>query len=172
MTVVGHYRGSGSSPVVPRNWTFWKKKLEASNNHRILQQLDFHVQHFVQTTNTQDLNPRPLADNTHVSVLAHEMMHIEPNENPTRTLTWKVLVFLSHIKCRSNDDRFPLPLRETWFYSGLGVPIPTLVGPHQECDYRVFRFDSYGDHVQTCQTQSETLPSHDWVVNKLGALLS
>ena len=56
----------------------------------------------------------------------------EPDENPTRTLTWKSLDFLNHIKCRTNDDRFPLPLWETWFCSSLGVPIPALIGPAQQ----------------------------------------
>jgi hypothetical protein len=60
-----------------------------------------------------------------VSILPHEMTVIEPGENPnpTRTLTWKSLDFLRHIKCRTNDDRFPLPLWETWFWSSLGVPL-------------------------------------------------
>ena len=31
--------------------------------------------------------------------------------------------------------------------------------------------DTYGDHLQTCQTQSTTLQIHDWVVYKLGTLL-
>jgi hypothetical protein len=65
----------------------------------------------------QDLDPRPCTDNDPVSILPHEMTVIEPGENPnpTRTLTWKSLDFLRHIKCRTNDDRFPLPLWEAWF---------------------------------------------------------
>jgi hypothetical protein len=43
-------------------------------------------------------------------MVRNEMVDIEPGENPTRTLTWKSVVFLSHIKSRTNDDRFPLPL--------------------------------------------------------------
>jgi hypothetical protein len=66
----------------------------------------------------------------------HRMMVvIEPGENPTRTLTWKSLVFLSHIKRRTNDDRFPLPLWETWFCSSLGVLIPVLIGPAQHAKF-------------------------------------
>ena len=57
------------------------------------------------------------------------MMVIEPSEHPTRTLTWKPIVFLSHIKRRTNDDCFPLTLWETWFCSNLGVPIPGLRKP-------------------------------------------
>ncbi len=45
-----------------------------------------------------------------MSVLPHEMMTIEPGENPTCTLTWKSLAYLIHIKSRTNDDLFPLPL--------------------------------------------------------------
>ena len=32
-------------------------------------------------------------------------------------------------------------------------------------------YDKFGDNLQTCQTQSAELPSHDWVVHKLGTLL-
>ena len=38
------------------------------------------------------------------------MEAIDPGENPTRTLTWKSLDSLIHIKCRTNDDHFLLPL--------------------------------------------------------------
>ena len=64
----------------------------------------------MKATSVQDLDPRPCADNAHESVLPHEMAAIEPGENPTRTLTWKSLAFLSHIKRRANDDHCPLPL--------------------------------------------------------------
>ena len=83
----------------------------------MIQQLAFHTQQTVQVTSAQDLDPRPCVENAHASVLPHEMMTIEPGKNPTRTLTWKPLAYLS-IKCRTNDDRFPLPLWETWFCSG------------------------------------------------------
>ena len=90
--------------------------------HSIIEQLAFHAQPSVQDTSAQDLNPRPCADNAHKSVLVHEMMVIEPGENATRTLIWKQLKpmdFLSHIKCRTNDDRLPLPLWENWFCSSV-----------------------------------------------------
>jgi hypothetical protein len=70
--------------------------------------------------------------------------------------------FLNHIKSRTNDDRFPLPLWETWFCSSLGVPIPALIEPPQHCVYNVFHYDSYGDHLETCQTKSVDLQVHDW----------
>jgi hypothetical protein len=76
----------------------------------MLQQLTFHVQKTTPGTCIQDLDPRPDTDNVHVSVFSFEMTGIEPGENPTRTLTWKSLGFLSHIKRRINDDRFPLSL--------------------------------------------------------------
>ena len=119
---------------------FWKITIEKSNNHRMLEQLVFRAQHSVQATRAQELHPRPCVDNDHPSVLDHEMMVIEPDENPTRTLTWKSMDFLSHIKRRTNDDRFPQPLWETWFCSGLGVPISVLVGPPQPCSCRVFHY--------------------------------
>ena len=61
--------------------------------------------------------------------------------------------YLSHIMRRSHDDRFPIPLWETWFCSSLGVPILALVGHPQRCSCRHFRFDPYGRsvHLQTCQ---------------------
>ena len=78
------------------------------------------------------------------------MMAIEPSEKPTRMLTWKPTTFHSHIMPRSHDDRFPMPLWETWFCSSLGVPIRLVVlmeNPGQ-CPFRQFNFDPYGDHIQ------------------------
>ena len=72
----------------------------------MIQQLDFHKQQSIKSTSVQDLDPRSCSDNVHESVLVHEMEVIEPNENPSRTLTWKPLVYLSRIKRRTNDDRF------------------------------------------------------------------
>jgi hypothetical protein len=95
---------------------------------------------------------------------------IEPGENLTLTLIWKPLVFLRHIKRRTNDDRFPLSLCETWFYFSLGVPTPTLIGLPQQCVCNVFHYDSYGDNLQTCQTRSVVSQVHDWVVYKLVVL--
>ena len=120
----------------------------------MLQQLALHAQKTIPATSTQDLDTRPCADNAHASVLPHEMGAIEPGENPTRMLNWKSLAFLGHIKRRTNDDRFPLPLWETWFCSSLGVPILALIGPPQQCACNDFRYDLCGDHLQTCQTIS------------------
>ena len=72
----------------------------------MLQQLAFHKKQTIKATRVQDLDPRPCTDNTHESVLAHEMTVIEPSEIPSRAISRTPLVYLSHIKCRSNDDRF------------------------------------------------------------------
>jgi hypothetical protein len=119
------------------------------------------------TTIEQDLNPRPCTVNDHPSVLAHEMMAIDPGEKPTRMLTWKTTSFLYHIQPRSHEDRFPIPLWETWFCQSLGVPIPALLENPRQCPCRQFSFDPYDDHIQTCQCQSATLPAHEWIVYSL-----
>ena len=64
------------------------------------------------------------------------------------------------VKLTKEEDvmRFPIPLWET---CSLGVPLPVL-GPPQQCSYRHFQFDPYGDHLQTCQTQSVSQLTHDW----------
>jgi hypothetical protein len=106
-----------SQPVMPpsqltlsrqmmRDWEVWNTNIHKSNNHRMLQELAFHAQKTVPATSIQDLNPRPCADNAHTSVMSFEVEAIEPGDGeiPTHTLTWKPLVFLSHIKCRTIDD--------------------------------------------------------------------
>ncbi len=75
-----------------------------------------------------------------------------------------------NIKYRTIDDRFPLLLREVWFFSSLGVPIPALIVPSHRCD-NDFLYYSYGDHLQTCQTKSVDSQIHEWVVYKLVVLL-
>ncbi len=75
-------------------------------------------------------------------------------------LTWKTTAFLSHIQPRSHEDRFPIPLWETWFCQSLGVPIPSLLENPRQCPCRQFSFDPYGDHIQTCQRQSVALQTH------------
>ncbi len=41
----------------------------------------------------------------------------------------------------------------------------------RQCPYRQFSFDHYGDHIQTCQCLSTTLPSYEWIVYRLSLLL-
>ncbi len=65
---------------------------------------------------------------------------------------------------------FPIALWEVWFCSSLGVPI-NLIGPPQQCASNVFRYDSYGDRLQTCQVKSTDSQVHEWSVYRLGALL-
>ena len=73
---------------------------------------------------------------------------------------------------------FSFPWSSPFFYPDANkhlmwwsFPPSTTVDFPQQCVCHVFRYDKYGDHLQTFQTQSETLPSHDWVVYKLGDLL-
>ncbi len=152
-------------------WPLWKTNIDNVSNTRIstriLEQLALRTPKTFHTTIEQDLNPRPCTVNDHPSVLAHEMMVIEPGEKSTLMLTWKTTVFLSHIQPRSHEDRFPIPLWETWFCQSLGVPIPTLLENPRQCPSRQFSFDPYGDHIQTCQRQSATVPSHEWIVLRL-----
>ena len=95
-----------------KKWEQWETNMRKSNNPRMLQQLFLHTQQIIKVTSTQDLDPLPLVNNDHTSVLPLEMYVIEPGEPPSRTLNWKPLGFLSHIKRRTNGDRFPLSLWE------------------------------------------------------------
>ena len=116
--------------------------------------MTLHVPQTIKATSTQDLDPESLVVNDHPSVLPHEMYVLEPGDPPSRILTWKPLGFLSHVKRRTNDDRFPIALWEVWLYSQFGVSIPDLIGPLRQCPCNAFQIDSFGDHLQTCQTKS------------------
>jgi hypothetical protein len=48
---------------------------------------------------------------------------------------------------------------------------PVLIGPAHQCACNAFHYDTFGDHLKTCQTKSANSQVHDWVVYKLGALL-
>jgi hypothetical protein len=170
-----------SRPVMPpsqraiskqmmKKWEPWETKTQKSNNSRMLQQLAFHTQQITKAASTQDLDPRPLANNDHPSVLLFEMYAIEPGKPPSWSLSWKPLGFLSHIKRRSNSDRFHLSLWEVWFCSTIGVPIPALIGPSQQCACNSFHHDSFGDHLQTCKVKSTASQVHDWVLHRLGGI--
>ena len=99
------------------------------------------------------------------------MFALDPGDPPSLTLTWKTLGFHSHVKCRTNDDGFPLVLWEVWLSSHLGVPIPDLIGPLRKCPCNTFQIDSFGDHLETCQTKSATTQVHDWVVYRFSRIL-
>ncbi len=51
--------------------------------------------------------------------MVHEMATIEPSEIPSRTLNWNPMVWLSHVKCRSNDDRFSVSQWESFIFSNV-----------------------------------------------------
>lgn len=51
------------------------------------------------------------------------------------------------------------------------MPIPDLIGTSQQCVCNAFTYDSFGDHLQTCQVKSEVTQIHDWVVYRLGGIL-
>jgi hypothetical protein len=100
------------SKQMMKKWELWETNKRKSKNPRMLQQLALHTQQIIKTTSTQHLDPRSLVNNDHPSVLPFEMYALEPGETPSRTLNWKPLGFLSHIKRRTIGDRFPLSLWE------------------------------------------------------------
>ena len=100
------------SKEVMKNWDFWEKKIANATNRRMQEQWALHMPQTIKATSTQDLDPAPLAAHDHPSVLPHELFALEPGDPPSRTLTWKPLGFLSHVKRRTSDDRFPLSLWE------------------------------------------------------------
>jgi hypothetical protein len=171
-----------SRPVMPpsqralsqqmiKYWEPWETNMQKSTNSRMLQQLAFHMKQTIKATSTQDLDPLPLANNDHASVLPFEMYALEQCEPPSRTLNWNPLGFLSHIKHRTNDDRFPLSLWGVWFWSTLGVAIPALIESSQRCACNAFHYDSFGDHLKICQVKSAASQAHDWVVYRFGGIL-
>jgi hypothetical protein len=137
------------SRQIMRKWEPWTTNIGKSNDHGVLQQLVFHKNQTIKVTRVQDLDPRPCADNVLESVLTHEMVAIEPSEIPSRTFAWSPLVYLSHIKCRSNDDSFLVSQWEDLICSSLGVPTPALLGPAQQYTCNVFAYEPFGDHLQT-----------------------
>ena len=125
----------------------------------MLEQLTLRTPLTIDATKAQDLNPGPCSNIEYPSVLVHEMMAIEPGEQPSRKLTWKPTAWISHIMRRSHDDRLRLPVWEAWFCSTLGVPIPALL--ENPCPCACQQFDVFGDHLQTCQHQSADLHTHE-----------
>jgi len=70
-----------------KNWEPWELNMRKATNPRMLQQLVFHAQQIIKATSTQDLDPLPLVNNDHPSVLPFEMFTLEPGDPPSRTLT-------------------------------------------------------------------------------------
>ncbi len=142
------------SKEMMKKWDSWETMIKKSRNPRMLQQLTWHSQQIIKATSTQDLDPRPLANHDHPSILPFEMYTIEPGETPSHILKWSPLGFLSHIKRRTIGDRFPLSLWEVWFCSTVGVAIPALIDPSHRCVWNAVDYDVCGDHLQTCQVKS------------------
>ncbi len=148
-------RGILDRSCLPLN-TLCHEKLETDheklgtleNNHWKVQQPQDASPLTIDVTKDQDLDPRPCSNIEHLSVLGHEMMSIEPGVKPSRKLTWKPTAWIRHIMCRSHDDHLPMPVWEVWFWSTLGVQIPTSVENPRSCVCQ--HFDIYGDHLQTC----------------------
>jgi hypothetical protein len=65
----------------------WSEVMASSQNSRMLEQLTLRTPLTIDATKEQDLDPRPCSYIEHPSVLAHEMMKIEPGEKPSRKLT-------------------------------------------------------------------------------------
>jgi hypothetical protein len=135
----------------------------------MLEQLTLRTPLTIDATKAQDLNPGPCSNIEYPSVLAHEMMAIEPGEQSSRKLTWKPTAWISHIMRRSHDDRIPLPVWEAWFCSTLGVPIPALLANPRPCACQ--HFDVFGDHLQTCKHQSAALHTHELFVYRFSSML-
>ena len=49
---------------------------------------------------------------------------------------------------------------------------PELIGPLRQCPCNAFQIDYFGDHLQTSQAKSAATQVHDWVVRRLGGILS
>ena len=147
-------------------WEPWSEVIASSKDSRMLEKLTLRTPLTIDATKEQDLKPRPCSNNDHPSVLAHEMMAIEPDEKPSRKLTWKPTEWISHIMCRSHDDHLPMPIWETWFYSTLGVPIPTLSRDRALASSLIFMGIIYRG-----QYQSAALHTHEWFVYRLSSML-
>ena len=65
---------SALSMQMMKKWEPWETNMRKSNNPRMLQQLAFHTQQIIKSTSTQEfVDPRPLTNNDHPSVLPFEM---------------------------------------------------------------------------------------------------
>jgi hypothetical protein len=60
------------SKQMMKKWEQWETSIQNSRNPRMLQQLTLHSQQIIKTTSTQDLDPRPLGNNDHPSILPFE----------------------------------------------------------------------------------------------------
>ncbi len=72
-----------------KNMEVWEENINKTMNKKMLEQMNLHAPQTIKATSTQDLDPLPLVNNNHPSVLSHEMDALEPGEPPSRTLPWK-----------------------------------------------------------------------------------
>ena len=99
---------------IMKTWASWSEVITPSQKSRMLEKLTLRTPLTIDSTKEQDLDPQSSSNIDHPSVLTHEMMTIEPGENPSRNLTWKSTGWISHFMCRSHDDHVPIPVWETW----------------------------------------------------------
>ena len=52
------------------------------------------------------------------------------------------------------------------------MPIHELIGTVRQCPRNAFQINYFGDHWQECQAKSVTTQVHEWVVHRLGGILS
>ena len=57
------------SKTMMKKWEQWETNMQNSRNPHMLQQLTFHSQQIIKATSTQDLDPRPVGNNDHPSIL-------------------------------------------------------------------------------------------------------
>ena len=92
------------SRQIMKAWAPWSEVISPSQNSRMFEQLTLRTPLTIDVSKEQDLDPRSCSNIEHPSVLACEMMVIEPGEKPSRNLTWKPTSWITHIMRRSHDD--------------------------------------------------------------------
>ncbi len=154
-----------------KNWGSWETNMQKSTNSRMLQQLAFDTQQNIKTTNTQDLDPLPLSNKDHTSVLSFEIHSSQVNHHlvPWIGTPWDFSVILSVI---------PTTIGSLFHFGRSGFDLLSVcqfrisLDPHsQRCSCNVFHYDPFGDHLQACRVKSAYSQVHDWVVYRLGGIL-
>ena len=74
------------SKQMMKNMEVWEDNINKATNKRMLEQMALHAPQTIKATSTQDLDPLPLANNNHPSVLPHEMYALEPGDPPVSHL--------------------------------------------------------------------------------------
>ena len=72
------------SRQIMKKWLPWTTILSSSSNTRMLEQLTLRTPLIIDATKAQDLNPAPCSNIDYPSVLSHELMALEPGEQPSR----------------------------------------------------------------------------------------